>query len=185
VAGRCEIIDNHGKLVVGKFGIGKAVSAGGTKFLAQNLITPTFNTGSICLKKSAWLAVGKFETINPHWCDLLFYHRVALQGGILSIPKVTARYRVFDKPRDDDNRLEREGANLEWFNTVYLPGLLKQFPELNELPISNKSNIGKSFGSFSVIYLRRVVLFCFTILRRIQGLFKMSRFEKSRVISLI
>lgn len=181
IAGRCEIINSHGKLILGKYGIGKSVAAGGTKFLAQNLTAPTFNTGSICLKKSAWLAAGKFETINPHWCDLLFYHRVALKGRILSIPKVTARYRVFDKPRDADNRINREISNLEWFNTDYLPRLLKKFPELNDLRINNKSNIRKLFRSFSVNYLRRIMLFCFTILRRIQDLFKMSGFGKSQI----
>lgn len=179
IAGRCEIINNHGKLIIGKFGIGKSVLSGGKEFLLHNLTRPSFNTGSICFKKSAWVAAGKFDTIHSHWCDLLFYHRLALKGKILIIPKVTARYRVYDYVRDADDRVNIENSNLEWFNSTYLPKLLEEIPEINNIRNDSNLNIYRVIRSFSLRCMRKLLLFFLTILRRFQDFVELSGFRKN------
>jgi glycosyltransferase involved in cell wall biosynthesis len=166
VSFRSENIDERGRLVRGKIGVGKPKSESGLTFLKQNISSNSISSGCVAINRSAWLATGGYNISSPYWLDLLMYHQLCFQGEILKSPKVRGRYRVYSYVRTENDRQTMATANEIFYFNEYLPELFRKYQGLQETYEDQKIKRNKMKSKIKSA-VRQSVLSATTVYRRI------------------
>ena len=175
---RAQFIDSNGRIVVGKFSIGRTKQVSGVDFVSDNLFHLKLNVAALAINISQWKNVGGFPEQYDYLHDLVFFQKLAQNTMIVKSRRVLGKYRVYPNFPISDHRKAQTRADFILYLERDLNKLLEIYPKLNSaLPRGNMNDYYSLAPEKSKI-LVRFILFAMTFVRRIIQIVKES-FSKS------